>query len=458
MDRPDDRRGQALLPLLLLSGVVVATVGGAALGLWAGNVHNGVLALTFTPVGAFVVHDQPRNRCGAVFLATGVVEAVMFLGRQVAHDPGPGTSPWWGWFGTWPLVVGLALVTLSVILFPDGRLPSPGWRWVVRTGAALTAVLAVVSAVWPVGTTSAGVLTPYPFSVGGDDAAASLWDALSRPTFVAFQVLWLAAVVARWRVSGPTVRRQLTVVGLAVGASLVALCVGLVGWGTPTPGLLAVCLVPLAAGWAIVHGQYLATHAAFTWLVGRSPDDDSLPADLARAVAGALDAEAATVWVRRHGRFHVAGTWPSSSRPEPAEDFSASPGHLVRWIGEAGGATGAITVVRALPPSRHDERLLDGFCAQAALVLAHVAAATGTADPTAGGLDHLTDREREVLGLMARGYTNAAICDELHLSIKTVEPVVSSIFGKLGLPADRASNRRVLAVLAYADARRDDDR
>ena len=50
---------------------------------------------------------------------------------------------------------------------------------------------------------------------------------------------------------------------------------------------------------------------------------------------------------------------------------------------------------------------------------------------------------------MSRGLSNAAICSELHLSIKTAEPVVSTIFTKLGLHADSASNRRVLAVLAY---------
>ena len=67
----------------------------------------------------------------------------------------------------------------------------------------------------------------------------------------------------------------------------------------------------------------------------------------------------------------------------------------------------------------------------------------------AGHLDGLSPRERDVLELMARGLSNAAICEELHLSIKTVEPVVSTIFTKLGLHADAASNRRVLAVLAF---------
>ena len=67
----------------------------------------------------------------------------------------------------------------------------------------------------------------------------------------------------------------------------------------------------------------------------------------------------------------------------------------------------------------------------------------------AGHLQGLSQRERQVLELMARGLSNAAICEELHLSIKTVEPVVSTIFTKLGLHPDAASNRRVLAVLAF---------
>jgi DNA-binding NarL/FixJ family response regulator len=54
-----------------------------------------------------------------------------------------------------------------------------------------------------------------------------------------------------------------------------------------------------------------------------------------------------------------------------------------------------------------------------------------------------------VLELLARGLSNSAICHELHLSIKTVEPVVSAIFSKLGLQPDAGSNRRVLAALAY---------
>jgi DNA-binding NarL/FixJ family response regulator len=61
----------------------------------------------------------------------------------------------------------------------------------------------------------------------------------------------------------------------------------------------------------------------------------------------------------------------------------------------------------------------------------------------------LTDREREVLTLMAEGRTNAAICDRLTIGLKTVEAHVNTIFSKLGLEPAQDDNRRVLAVLAF---------
>lgn len=61
----------------------------------------------------------------------------------------------------------------------------------------------------------------------------------------------------------------------------------------------------------------------------------------------------------------------------------------------------------------------------------------------------LTEREREVLSLMARGLSNTALAEELHLSVKTVEAHVRSIFTKLGLHLDEREHRRVRAVLAF---------
>jgi serine/threonine-protein kinase len=65
-----------------------------------------------------------------------------------------------------------------------------------------------------------------------------------------------------------------------------------------------------------------------------------------------------------------------------------------------------------------------------------------------GPLDELTPREREVLGLMAEGFTNPAICARLFLSPKTVETHVRQIFLKLGLRESTDHHRRVSAVLA----------
>jgi len=64
-------------------------------------------------------------------------------------------------------------------------------------------------------------------------------------------------------------------------------------------------------------------------------------------------------------------------------------------------------------------------------------------------LGTLTEREREVLGLVAEGLSNKAIAGRLFITERTVEAHVKQIFLKLHLSADPDSHRRVLAVLAY---------
>ena len=67
-------------------------------------------------------------------------------------------------------------------------------------------------------------------------------------------------------------------------------------------------------------------------------------------------------------------------------------------------------------------------------------------------LEELTEREREVLSLMAEGRSNKAIGQQLFITEHTVEKHVKSIFGKLRLPASADDHRRVLAVLTFLSA------
>jgi DNA-binding NarL/FixJ family response regulator len=77
--------------------------------------------------------------------------------------------------------------------------------------------------------------------------------------------------------------------------------------------------------------------------------------------------------------------------------------------------------------------------------------------PLVGGrmpaaLGQLTEREIEILGLMAEGRSNAGICERLVLSPRTIESHVRVIMRKLGLDQAEDNHRRVLAVLAYLRA------
>ncbi len=81
-------------------------------------------------------------------------------------------------------------------------------------------------------------------------------------------------------------------------------------------------------------------------------------------------------------------------------------------------------------------------------VVSQMLGASGRGDVLGG----LTQREREVLALMAEGRSNGAIADILVVSERAVEKHVSNIFSKLGLAPSDADHRRVLAVLRYLEA------
>jgi len=90
-------------------------------------------------------------------------------------------------------------------------------------------------------------------------------------------------------------------------------------------------------------------------------------------------------------------------------------------------------------------RVADGGSALDSEVVSRLVGRRRGDDP----LSQLTPREREVLELMAEGRSNQAIAERMVVTLRAVEKHVTSIFGKLRLPADEQDHRRVLAVLTY---------
>jgi len=94
------------------------------------------------------------------------------------------------------------------------------------------------------------------------------------------------------------------------------------------------------------------------------------------------------------------------------------------------------------------ERVAQGGSALDPKVVAGLVSGRGEDDLLA----ELTEREREVLELMAEGLTNAGIAKRLYLSERTVEAHVRHVLTKLDLPESEDGHRRVLAVLAHLSA------
>jgi DNA-binding NarL/FixJ family response regulator len=90
-------------------------------------------------------------------------------------------------------------------------------------------------------------------------------------------------------------------------------------------------------------------------------------------------------------------------------------------------------------------RVCSGECLVDPSIVARLLARARHRNP----LDDLTEREREVLSLMAEGRSNVSIGRSLAVSMKTVESHVGHVFTKLGLLEQPDGHRRVLAVLAY---------
>lgn len=241
-DAPSAAREAAVAVIAL---VVAGLVGsGWSLGFHLGNAHNGLLGLSFTAVGLYVVRMRPRHPEGVLFVEVGILHAVMFFGRQYgSHDgPLPGAE-WIGWFGVWPLSLAIALAGWTLMAFPDGRLLSPRWRVAVGGMLAVGFALSLVSALWPVDYDRTALVARHPLDVPGAGGAETFWGA-ARWSFSVFQVVWTAAILLRIRRARGDEVRQMRWLVYAVVVDIALLAGGVALAGSPVPGLLALPLVP----------------------------------------------------------------------------------------------------------------------------------------------------------------------------------------------------------------------
>jgi signal transduction histidine kinase len=232
-------------------------------------VTDSLILVVFPLVGALVASRHPRNAVGWIFITVGLIYSLSVLAETYAHlgllrdpdlhlrehAPRPDPLPlaaevaWlslWSWF---PSLIGL--VVFIPLLFPDGRPPSPRWRWVGWAAVLGFAVMFVSSAgaAWPL---------RGPILLGDVEALPELRWTL-YPAVVGVSMVGLAAVgsvaslVVRFRRSRGVERQQLKWFVFAAAILLVAAVNAFTPWTAPEWVLtVAIQGIAVAAGIAIL--------------------------------------------------------------------------------------------------------------------------------------------------------------------------------------------------------------
>jgi hypothetical protein len=215
-------------------------------------------------VGALVATRQPRNAIGWILWASAISLAVAVAGDDYATysvafvDGDLPATIWVAWLsGLAALPAFIAALIFVPLLFPDGHLLSPRWRWVVLL-AVTALIVQVVPAAFVPGPLDAVETLTNPVGIG---AAAALKDALDTANILGFGLvlpLAVVSVVLRYQRGTSIEREQLKWFGAAV--ALVGACFGLAlvpaGWISELgwlSGIVSISLIPIAIGVAILR-------------------------------------------------------------------------------------------------------------------------------------------------------------------------------------------------------------
>lgn len=266
------RTRAAALPWLVAA--LSAALSSAAIGFFAAHwdmpqvreafyLQDAGIAMVFPAVGAVILSRRPGHPIGWLFLATaslGVAGAAAAYGlHALVVEPGslPG-GEWALWLTSWTWTPFLAVPTLLVLLFPDGRPPSPRWRPLARTALAAIVGMTVLGALLP------GPLTNYEAPVVDNPLGVALLEPLiplagpaTGAIVFVLSPLCLAGLVVRFRRAEGDERAQLKWFVAACVAAFAALAIAaalqLPLLAADAVWLAGLTCIPVAAGIAITR-------------------------------------------------------------------------------------------------------------------------------------------------------------------------------------------------------------
>ncbi|MFN2173569.1 MAG: sensor histidine kinase, partial [Candidatus Promineifilaceae bacterium] len=229
-----------------------------------------LLPVFFSVVAALIISRQPRNLVGWLLMIPALTSAVPL--PSAAYLDNPPANPGllfllFAWFSTWnwvPLIFPIILIPLN---FPDGKPPTPRWRWVNYLGLFLALFfIFIVATVATLGEYFAGeimnILWPVSIPAGFNPAS---WEAYFMPVWglamISLVLLSTSSLIVRYRRAGAVERTQIKWLLYAAGLFTIVFAVGFFIMGIQDQGgvwssmvlLLALLGIPTAIGIAILR-------------------------------------------------------------------------------------------------------------------------------------------------------------------------------------------------------------
>ncbi len=248
-------------PVLVAASTVGAVRSGQQLTDFANAYPNLVLGALMPLLGALILARVPRHPVGAIFLVSGLASAVatgVYGYAEYGLVDHPGSLPLAvlaGWVSSWVWTLGFVpLVTLGVLYFPDGRLPSPRWRALAVGDATGIGLLVLTNAFAP-GPLQNQPVVDNPLGASALEGVEPVVQGVALALVVLGMLGGVGSAVVRWRRASGVVRTQLGWLALAVTLLLASTL-------PPWPGAVATVLVavavplfPIAVAATIVRGR-----------------------------------------------------------------------------------------------------------------------------------------------------------------------------------------------------------